>query len=396
MNLQRQIKRHIWSQEHLFIVYSPSSFQEICQEELSALGITGNKRNTNSLEFRGKLESAYAAHIHLRSASRIWLELPVFTAGASEELFRKCSSLPWELYLSAEAGLKLKATVRQSRIQHEGVTEETVIKAVQRRFSDAGMAHPPSCTGDRENNNVQRMNISIIKNRVHMQIDFTGVHLHKRGYRRLTGTAPIRENIAAGIILWSLAQWRKNQGSRDFPGRIHDPFCGSGTFLIESSFITRNRAPGSTRKFLFMQQPHFREQAFSHLVKSAEDAVKAAGSCTVSGGDVDESAVNLSLKNAEESGTSPEICMQDAFSDAAFKLLGPETLVITNPPYGSRLSSGGIELYTRLLGTLKKSGTPAALVIPHEILKNLPIPPAAPKIQLNNGGISIAVVYLQR
>ena len=145
-----------------------------------------------------------------------------------------------------------------------------------------------------------------------------------------------------------------------------------------------------------MQQPHFREQTFSHLVKSAKDAVKAAGSCTVSGGDVDESSVNLALKNAEESGTCPEICMQDAFSDAAFELLGPETLVITNPPYGSRLSSGGIELYTRLLGTLKKSETPAALVIPHEILKNLPIPPAAPQIQLNNGGISIAVVYLQR
>ncbi len=390
MNLERRIKRHIWSREHTFNIDVPIDLRPVCLQELADLGITAESETTESCRFSGKLDAAYTAHLHLRTAARIWLVLPAFSAGATEELFRKTAGTPWELYLSQSIPLQIKAVVRNSRIQHEGNAAATLLQGIERRFSDSGIASP-AASGP-EISPVQRIKLDIHKNRVEIQIDLSGEHLHRRGYRRLTGDAPIRENLAAGVLLWTLEQWRGKPGKKVYPGRIHDPFCGSGTFVAEAAMISIHRAVGSRRDFLFLQQPHYREQTFRYLLHQAEQQ-ETASAFSISGSDISEDAVTLTRENCNAADLSPVVYRRDAFASDGFTEAGEPALIVTNPPYGERIT-GGEDLYRKLIGKMKTTGTSGTIIIPRNMNRGMPLKEKPPKIRLNNGGIPVFAVYI--
>ncbi len=389
MNLEKRIKRHIWSQKHSYSIDVPKDLVPVCRGELSDLNIESVIDSSGSIRFLGKLEEAYSAHLYLRTVARIWLTLPEFSAGAREELFRKASTLPWELYLSPGAPLRVQPTVRKSRIQHEGNAVETLTEAIARRFTDLSMEAPEASPA--ETDFVQRIKLEICNNRVEIQIDLSGEHLHRRGYRILTGEAPIRENLAAGIILWSIEQWQKRSANDDYPQRIHDPFCGSGTIPAEAGLISTGRAPGGRREFQFMHQPHYREASFQYLLRQVE-LKETAPLFTVSGSDINRDAVEISVKNCRRANTNPEITCEDAFSPHGFPESGKEVLIVTNPPYGERLR-GGNSLYRKLISKMKETGTSGTFIIPGKLYPGLSLPADTLKLRLNNGGIPVYAVF---
>ena len=391
MNLQKRVKRHIWSQELRFLVTQPPALRPICNEEMRLLGLPSVDQTDQGLYFSGKIEEAYRAHLYLRTASRLWLSLPDFKAGAQEELFRKTSRLPWELLISPNIPLDVSARVRRSRLEHEGQTAVTVQKAIRHHFVEEGLKAPREADGP-EKGLRQRIHISAENDRVELRIDLSGDHLHRRSYRKSSVEAPLRETLAAALVLWGLENWRSAHPGRQWPERVHDPFCGSGTLPIEASLIASNSAPGAGREFLFMLQPHYRQAAFEYLKRTAAEGVTKAH-FSVSASDLDPAAVEAARLNAAAAGADVRFAAEDAFAGAAGSHLGPGTLVISNPPYGQRLE-GGVELFRRLIPLLRESGSRAVLLLPSAAEKSIELPADTPRLKLDNGGIPVQALFI--
>ena len=395
MNLQKRVKRHVWSQEHRFLVTLPPSFAPLCRAEMEAAGFAEIRSAPEGFYFSGKIEEAYRAQLILRTASRLWLCLPDFKAGAQEELFRKSTRIAWELYLNPSIPLILSARVRRSRIEHEGESATTVLKALRHHFVETGLSAPREAAATADADGVyQRLHLAAENDRVELRIDMSGEHLHKRGYRQQTVEAPLRETLAAAVVQWGLEEWRRAHAGAGWPVRIHDPFCGSGTIPIETALLAAAVAPGSRRDFLSSRQPHFRTAAFSYLRRSLAEAVREPSS-RISGSDILPAAVEAARQNAAAGGATVEFETADAFSPATDEKLGPDTLLITNPPYGERLE-GSTELYPKLVKQLQETGSSGVILVPSALEERLELPPGHPRMSLDNGGIKVVAVYYQR
>jgi putative N6-adenine-specific DNA methylase len=396
MALNKRIKRHIWSRDHSFLVTQIAQLREICTGEMRAEGLAIIRETDHGIYFSGKIEDVYRAHLRLRSASRIWLCLDNFKAGAREELFRKTASIPWELLLNPGVPLDVSARVRYSRLEHEGETAATITEAIMRRFRESGERASPETGTSAETEPRQRIHGSVEKDRVELRIDLSGPHLHKRGYRLQQGAAPLRETLAAGIVQWGLDIWHEKHPGSPWPRRIHDPFCGSGTILIEAEILRTGIAPGSMREFLFMQQPHFRAAAFEYLRRETHDRGEGHPECGISGSDYSAEIIESARGNSAAAGVKIDFTVSDAFKSFDHEIFGPETLIISNPPYGERLPEGGAALYRRLLGKLKDTGTSGVIIVPRSLEAELSFSGTIQRLNFTNGGIPVSAIYLEQ
>jgi putative N6-adenine-specific DNA methylase len=312
------------------------------------------------VSFNAKLPDAYLANLTLRSANRVLLRvLSGAPAGAPEAVFALALGVPWELYLAPAIPLVFQLSARASRIKGDAMLLRPFLDGLTRHFQEAGLTPPPVITrlSDADSGGVQRFMLRLESNRLTVSLDSSGEHLHRRGYRLEPGAAPLRETLAAGLLLWA---------GYDGTRTLVDPMCGSGTVSIEAASIAAKAAPALGRSFLFQAWPSYREASFNHLVKvlgggaGGLEAKAADGGPKILASDISPQAVSTAKRNAANGGFAAAITVATKDFFNLQPPAGAPGLVFLNPPYGLRLASRS---YAAPEGTTPE-GTEAPLAQP--------------------------------
>src|SRR5689334_788268 len=275
-------------------------------------------------EHQGSRRDLYRANLHLRTASRVLVRLGDFYAAAFSELRKKASRLPWEDFLVPGQPVAIRATCHKSKLYHSEAVAERVVGAIADRLGRESVRHKGD--EDAESNPAQLIVVRLVRDKCVISLDSSGALLHQRGYRLATAKAPLRETLAAGMLLAS--GW-------DAASPLLDPFCGSGTIAIEAALLAKNLAPGRARHFAFMQWPNFDSALWKTLITEAEKQAKTSLT-PILASDRDAGAINAAQANAGRAGVGDAI----EFSCRAISAIEPPPglgWVVTNPPYGVRL-----------------------------------------------------------
>jgi putative N6-adenine-specific DNA methylase len=258
------------------------------------------------------------------------------------DLRRRARRLPWENHLHPGRAVSLRVTCHKSRLFHSGAVTERIMDAMADRLGQA----PPvqNFEPDGSNRLPQLIIVRLVENRCTISIDSSGPLLYRRGYRLATGKAPLRETLAAAILLAS--GW-------DTLSPMLDPFCGSGTIAIEAALLARRIPPGAKRPFAFMDWPNFDPEIWGKLLAEAR-TMERASSPKIVASDRDAGAIQAAGANAERAGVMDSIEFSCRPISAIDPPLGPGW-VVTNPPYGVRLGAPGDlrSLYARFGKTLR-------------------------------------------
>ena len=302
---------------------APTAFglEAVTARELTRLGFADVHTEDGRVYFKGDEKGVAKANLWLRTAARVQIQLARFKAVTFEELFQGVYAIPWGDWLPENArfpmdGRSVKSTLFSisdcQAIAKKAVVEK--LKKTYRRdfFEETGALY--------------RLEVSLLKDMVTVTLDTTGAGLHKRGYRKIAGEAPLKETMAAALI--DLTFWR--------PGRILvDPMCGTGTIPIEAALIAENRAPGLTRSFPAEEWPAF-AKAFAEAREEAKSLIQPAKEITIFGSDIDAKAADVSATCARLAGVEGAVRFQRA-DMRTFKSEERYGFILTNPPYGERL-----------------------------------------------------------
>lgn len=290
--------------------------------ELKRLGYEASHVEDGRVTFVGDLDAVCRANIWLRCGERVLIKIGEFTAVTFEELFEKTKALDWSLWLSKNAAFPVKGFCLKSTLASMRDCQAIIKKAIASSLSEKY-----GIEWFEENGAVYQIQFSVLKDRVTLMIDTSGDGLHKRGYRRISNAAPLKETIAAAMVMMSY--WK-------FEYPLCDPFCGSGTIPIEAAMFKRNIAPGLNRHFAAENFEQFTKNQWQSA-REAAAAQKRNTPLTIFASDIDPQSVETAAENARIAGVedvvSPVIgdaC--DFSSDIAFGS------IICNPPYGERLS----------------------------------------------------------
>ena len=318
----------------------------------------------------------------MRCASRVTVRLGEFIAITFAELRKKASKLEWDKYLKPGQKVSVQAVCHKSRLYHSDAVAERVIGAIDDHFSASGLHCEASQDG-------QIILVRLVHDRCTISIDSSGELLHKRGYRQAVAKAPIRENLAAGMILAS--GW-------DGQSTLIDPFCGSGTIPIETSLLARHIAPGINRPFQFMKWPAFDRPLWENVLeRSKKEIIKNCP--TIIGFDRDNGAIEMAKMNAARAGQSD--CIN--FASQAISYLQPSSesgWIVTNPPYGIRVSQNKDlrDLYAKFGSILMDSFTGWNLCLlssDDKLMMNMGLGNPDKVSIINNGGIPVKMVSLR-
>ena len=290
-------------------------------EELRALGAREVRSENGRVRFRGGAEALAKANLNLRCGERVLLEVGSFPAATFDELFEGVRALPWEDFIPRAGNFPVKGRSLDSALHSVPDCQRIVKKAAAVRLGEAyWTAWLP------ESGESYQIQFLLMKDLATLYLDTSGLGLHKRGYRPAGGDAPLRETLAAGLL--SLSRYR---GQTDFA----DPFCGSGTLVIEAALCARNRAPGLGRQFAAERWPMVPPAVWAEA-REAAIAAELPGERRIYGSDLDPKALALARANALRAGVADSI--QFAHQDAGrFDRNTERGVLVTNPPYGERL-----------------------------------------------------------
>jgi len=315
-----------------FAVAAPG-LEPIVQGELKSLRAPRIRVVEGGVEFRASHELLYAANLHLRAASRVIVRLASFPAPTFPELERRASRISWETIVPPLGRVQVRVTCRKSRLYHSDAVAERVVDAIQQRTNASleQKTHHGASSLDEEGEAEQLLVVRLERDECTVSADSSGAHLHQRGYRRAVTQAPLRETLAAAMVLAS--GW-------DEMSPLVDPFCGSGTIPIEAALIARRLAPGRDRRFRFMAWPSFDESVWRDVLSRAREAERPASGGRILGADRSGWAMRAAVGNAERAGVAGDVTFErhDAIELPAPPEHGPPTgWIVTNPPYGVRL-----------------------------------------------------------
>lgn len=307
------------------IATAAAGLEAVVGREIRNLGLECQVEN-GRVRFEGTVETIIETNLWLRAADRIKIVVGNFPAKTFEELFQGIFALDWENYLPLGAKFPIaKAKCVKSKLHNEpsvqAISKKAVVKKLQKHYAR------PEGVPLMENGAEFKIEVSILKDVATVLIDTTGSSLFKRGYRTEKGGAPIKENMAAAILL--LSNW--------YPDKpLIDPTCGSGTFCIEAAMIGMNMAPGLHRHFAFEEWNWVDSDLVGRVRARALGQIKQDIQLDILGTDIDARMVEIAKRNAEEAGVSEQILfkqmrLQDLHTD---KING---VIVSNPPYGERL-----------------------------------------------------------
>jgi putative N6-adenine-specific DNA methylase len=330
------------SSQQTYIAKTIAGLEEILAAELIQLGAQDVKTIKRAVSFTGNTQLLYKANLWCRTALRILKPLFTFPAATNEQLYKGIYEYDWEKIFSIDNTFAIDSVVNDSSFTHSHFVSQKVKDAIADRFRSIGGSRP---TVNIENPDI-RINIHIYKDVCDVSLDSSGESLHKRGYRVAGGLAPLSEVLAAGLIL--LSDW---DGKRNFI----DTMCGSGTIVIEAALIAQHIAPGSFRKsFSFMNWKDFDASLWNELKRQAVEQ-QTESSCRISGSDIEARAIRNTRGNVISAGMQKSISLQVApFSE--FKAPEGGGVMIINPPYGERMVEDDIVAFYKSIGdALKKN-----------------------------------------
>ena len=351
--------------------------EEVLAKEITEMGADNIKIGNRMVEFSGDQEMLYRANFCLRTAVRVLKPIKEFKATDADEVYQQVRDMDWEEYMDVKNTFLVDSVVFSNDFRHSKFVAYRVKDAIADYFRDK--------TGERPNVSISnpdiRVNVHISEHDVAISLDSSGESLHKRGYRTGSVQAPINEVLAAGLIM--LAGW---DGQCD----LIDPFCGSGTIAIEAALIALNIYPGVFRQeFAFERWKDFDEDLLERIYN--DDSQERDFDHKIYGYDINRNAVAIANANAQSAGVSQvvEIMQQDFYE---FERPRKPAIIITNPPYGERITTDDIiELYNTIGSRLKQNfaGNDAWIISAHEeCFAAIGLRPST-KIALYNGNIPV-------
>ncbi len=366
----------------MFAVSQPG-LEQITATELRKLGMDC-VITEGGVEFSGGLMDLYMANLWTRTANRILVRVGKFRITELSKVAVRFSRYPWELYgIGGKQGQipDIRVTSHKSRLYHTGAVAQRALQGIEKRtgpFDNNG--HPESPR--------PLIITRIARDRCTLSIDSSGLPLHMRGYRVMGVRAPLRENLAAALLIMS--GWSTKIS-------MCDPFCGSGTIPIEAAMIAAHIPPGLNRKFAFMKWKNFDAGLWSRLRDQALDSGTVPGA-RIYARDADVRAVRASAANAEAAGVSDFIRLEQmAFSRDTTCPENTPGWIVTNPPYGRRISGRQRQrqdIYRELAGAMRAGCRKWGLTCLVPSSRNNPLPGLEAKTlaTFTNGGLRVKVV----
>lgn len=349
--------------------------ENILAKELTELGANNVEKGRRMVSFTGDKAMMYRANFSLRTAIRILKPIKHFRAKSADQVYDEIKQIDWSRYIGDNSTFTVDSVVYSDDFSNSRFVTYKVKDAIVDQFRER--------TGKRPNISVSdpdvRLNIHIAEDKATVSLDSSGDSLHRRGYRQEALEAPLNEVLAAGMIM--MTGWN---GDTDFI----DPMCGSGTIAIEAALIARNIAPGVFRKkYAFEKWPDFDADLFDDIYN--DDSREREFEHHIYGYDIDFKAVNTAKRNVKAAGLSADITIdQQDFKD--FKGHDGKALIVTNPPYGERISTPNLlETYKMIGERLKhafKEGEAWILSYREECFQQIGLKPSV-KIPLFNGSL---------
>lgn len=319
--------------EYNLIATAAAGIEALVGKELRNLGIDCQVENGRA-RFKGNLETIATANLWLRTADRVKIIVGEFDAFTFDELFEKVKAIAWEDYLPMDAEFPVAGRSIKSKLYSVPDCQSITKKAIVERLRE--VYHRPARVPLPETGALFQLEVALLKDHVVLTLDTTGPSLFKRGYRLEKGGAPLKENMAAALVM--LTNWRKDRP-------FYDPVCGSGTLCIEAALIGHNIAPGFNRDFACEAWDWFDAAVFDKVRSAADEVADYDIELDIAGSDINGRMIEIAQANAEEIGLGDSIQFkQQAVKD--FKTEKDYGVIVANPPYGERL---GEEEQVRIL-----------------------------------------------
>lgn len=349
--------------------------EDILAQELMELGANNVEKGRRMVSFTGDKALMYRANFALRTAIRILKPIRHFRAKSADQVYDNIKEIDWSEYIGEGKTFTVDSVVYSEEFSNSRFVTYKVKDAIVDQFRERTGKRPNISVADAD----VRLNIHIAEDRATVSLDSSGESLHRRGYRQEAVEAPLNEVLAAGMIM--MTGWT---GETDFI----DPMCGSGTLAIEAALIARNIAPGVFRKkYAFEKWPDFDAELFDDIYN--DDSREREFEHHIYGYDIDFKAVNMSKLNVKAAGLSSDITIeQQDFKD--FRGHDGKAIIVTNPPYGERISTPNLLETYRMIGErLKhafKEGDAWILSYREECFQQIGLKPSV-KIPLYNGSL---------
>ena len=307
---------------HQLVATAAFGLEAVVVRELEQLGYESRVARPGRIEFRGDDAAICRSNLWLRSADRVLIQLAKFQATDFDALFDTTRELPWEAWITREAEIPVRGRSHKSQLSSVPACQRAVKKAIVERLLKVGLGTALPETGP-----PVPVEVALLDDEATISIDTTGVGLHKRGYRTLAGPAQLRETLAAALV--QLSFWQ--------PGRpLIDPFCGTGTLLIEAVMLGRSVAPGRLREFAAEHWSVITADKWETARAEADDLVQPPLDERPIGTDIDPEALKLARFHAEQAEVADDIHFQQrAFAD--LQSSRDYGCTIMNPPYGMRM-----------------------------------------------------------
>lgn len=315
-------------EKYTLIATTTFGLEAIAKRELQNLGYEILKVSDGRVYFEGNFQDIARANIWLRTADRVLIELGYFKAESFAELFDRVYELDWKDIIPKNANFIVNGKSIKSKLfsisDCQRITEKAIIEKLKTRykidwFEKSGALYD--------------LEVSLLRDYASITLDTTGRGLHKRGYRIKHGDAPIKETLAAAMVL--LSYWNKERV-------LYDPFCGSGTILFEAALIGKNIAPGIDRGFSFNNWTGVDKEVLKSERRLALEKIDNNTSLELYGTDIDTDVINVAQEIIENLGLEDDITLYNK-DFRAFKLEDNFGVMITNPPYGERLQNANVK-----------------------------------------------------
>ena len=311
-----------------FFASCPRGLEALLAEDLTAAGVKDLQQIPGGVHFSADWPACYAVNLHSRIATRVLWRVAQGRYTKEDDIYKLALDTAWPIWFAPAQTIRVDVTAVKSPLKS--------LEFITLRIKDAVCDRFRADTGKRPSVDTRepgvRIHGFITAAQCTLYLDTSGAPLYQRGLRQKTVDAPLKENVAAGIL--RLSGWQ--------PGMtLLDPMCGSGTFLLEAAQIALNIAPGAGRDFGFQRLKNFQLAAWKDLLDEAMDAEKPAAPARIYGSDISPVAARAALANLDRAGLLPAVALRtgDVLEIEAPEIVGDGPgIMIANPPYGERLS----------------------------------------------------------
>ncbi|MFI5210743.1 MAG: class I SAM-dependent RNA methyltransferase [Gemmatimonadales bacterium] len=380
-----------------YVVTAPG-LEEVTAGELAALGLAPAGGEPGGVTFHADPTGLWKANLHLRTASRVVMRFGEFRATAFYELEKRAKKLPWASLVAPGSTVTFRVTSRKSKLYHGKAVAERLGEAVVGAVPGVRVVKSSVVVEDGEVGEVAEVEgdailppqlfvVRLFHDLCTISIDSSGELLHRRGYRQAVGRAPLRETLAAAMLLGS--RW-------DGQAPLLDPMCGSGTIPIEAALLARRVPPGWRRQFAFQRWPGFEEARWRAIRAEAEGAMLPRAPGPILGSDRDAGAIAAAEANAVRAGVSGDVSFRRCAISGMELPIDVSGWIVTNPPYGVRVGERQQlrNLYAQLGNVARRRcpGWRLALLSGDRALETQVGLPLVPVWASRNGGLPVRLV----